>query len=84
MQSLEAKKLRQFILEQDQTSRYILLLHYYENLTTHEISLVLDLTETHVKKRLATLQLQAHQQILIAKASWSVKPTTTASLSAIA
>lgn len=63
MGTLEARKLRQFILQQDQTSRYILLLHYYDNLTTKEIGLVLDLSELSVNKRLAHLKQQAQQQL---------------------
>tara|TARA_Y100000589_G_scaffold331103_1_gene383286 strand:- start:1103 stop:1369 length:267 start_codon:yes stop_codon:yes gene_type:complete len=83
MSSLEARKLRQFIEQQDQTSRYILLLHYYDNLTVKEIGLVLDLPQSIIQSRLTHLQQRARQQILRCQ---TVKPSTvaTSSLSAIA
>ena len=83
MSSLEAQTLRHFIESQDQVSRYILLLHYYDELTTKEIGLVLDLSESYVSKRLGHLKQQAQQQLLLCRSASKTKAST-ASLSAIA
>lgn len=76
MQSHEARMLRQFILKQDQTNRYILLLHYYDQLTTREISHVLELAESQVNKRLAQLQQQAREMIQLATSGLNPQSTT--------
>lgn len=60
-------KLRQFILQQDQIDQYILLLHYYDNLTTTEISLVLDLAEPFIASHLEQLQALAKKQLQACK-----------------
>lgn len=82
MSSLEARKLRHFIEQQDQVSRYILLLHYFDNLTDKEIGMVLDLSENYVTRRLQTLQQQARQQIIACQPTH--QPSLAANLSAIA
>ena len=74
MKSLQAMKLRQFILQQVQTDQYILLLHYSDNLTTTEISLVLDLAESFVANRLEQLQTLAKKQLQACKPA--VKPAS--------
>jgi DNA-directed RNA polymerase specialized sigma24 family protein len=83
MSSLVAQKLRHFIEQQDQTSRYILLLYYFDELNIKEISLVLELSEALVNKRLGQLQQQAQQQILLCQSASKSKMQAT-NLSAIA
>ena len=83
MSKFEARQLRHFIEQQDQTSRYILLLHYFENLTDKEISIVLDLSENFVSRRLIKLQQQAQQVIMLCQPA-NTSTITSSNLSAIA
>lgn len=59
MSSTDASLLKRYIQGLPQIDRYILLLHYADELTTTEIGLVLNLAEQRVAQRLEQLRLSA-------------------------
>ncbi len=59
----DAARLKRFLQTLPQTDRYILLLSYADGLTSLEVSLVLDLPELTVRRRLEVLHREAEAAI---------------------
>lgn len=64
MSGTEAATLKGFVHRLPRTERLVLILYYAEQLTTREISLVLDVSEQRVTQILAALQSQARSVLL--------------------
>ena len=64
MSGTDAATLKGFVHRLPRTERLVLILYYAEQLTTREISLVLDVSEQHVNQILTALQQQARSLLM--------------------
>jgi DNA-directed RNA polymerase specialized sigma24 family protein len=63
MPGTEAARFKYFIRHLPQTDRYILMMHYADGLSAHEVALVLDISPSRVEARLKALRVRASQML---------------------
>ena len=63
MTGIDATDLHRFVNALDRNDRFVLMLHYAEQLTITEISQVLDMPEHHVAATLDNLQQQVRRMV---------------------